>query len=99
MTELDAHQLRLATKNVKAVLHRLVAERGPIDIDSIYEAIERDPTCTAWRRHFWESCPHTGPKGAVQAEWKHKIRTFLQSREKGKKIYAFDKSKGWRVLK
>ena len=52
--------------------------------------IEKDPECTAWRKHFWKSS-----KWAVQAEWKHKIRTYLQTRVNGKKIYKLERDKGW----
>ncbi len=94
MTEsgLDIHQLRLLTKTVRSKLHEIVATRGPIDIEEIYQEIEANPACAPWRKHFWESS-----KWAVQSEWKHKIRTQLQTRDKGKKLYAFTKGEGWRV--
>ena len=94
MPETESHQLRLMTKAVRAALHRIVSERQPIDIEAIYEEIEKDPSCTPWRKHYWQSS-----KWAVQAEWKHKIRTYLQARDGGKKVYAYEKDKGWVVVK
>ena len=96
MTEgaLDPHQLRLLTKKVRERLHQIVVQNQPVDIETIYMEIEKDAECTPWRKHYWESS-----KWAVQAEWKHKIRTYLQARDKGKKLYAFDKVKGWSVAK
>jgi predicted secreted protein len=89
---LDAHQLRLLTKKVRDALQRIVTEKQPIDIEDIYLEIERDDTCTPWRKHYWQSS-----KWAVQAEWKHKIRTYLQARDKGRKLFKYVKGEGWKL--
>lgn len=92
MTEgtLSAHELKILTKKVRAILHDIIVENEPISIEEVYERIERSDECAPWRRHYWESS-----KWAVQSEWKHKIRTYLQARDRGKKIYIFVKGKGW----
>ncbi|NUP88270.1 MAG: hypothetical protein HUU25_00460 [Candidatus Sumerlaeia bacterium] len=94
MAEQESHQVRLWTKAVRASLHRIVSEKQPIDIEEIYTEIEKDPACTPWRKHYWQSS-----KWAVQAEWKHKVRTYLQAREGGKKQYTYEKGVGWRLVK
>jgi len=91
--ELNAHQLRLLTKRVRERLHKIVEEKQPVDIEEIYMEIEKDAECTPWRKHYWESS-----KWAVQAEWKHKVRTYLQARDKGRKIFKFEKGSGWSLV-
>ncbi len=89
---LDAHSLRILTKRVRDRLHRIISERQPVSIEEIYSEIERDSDCAPWRKHYWESS-----KWAVQSEWKHKIRTYLQARDKGKKLYVYERDMGWKL--
>jgi hypothetical protein len=91
--QLDPHKLRIITREVREKLHEIIEQRQPISIEDIYLEIERDDKCAPWRRHYWESS-----KWAVQSEWKHKIRTYLQARDKGKKLYVFEKGVGWRLV-
>jgi hypothetical protein len=92
-TQISSHELRILTKAVRMKLHEIVSDQAPVDIETIYEEIGRDPDCAQWRKHYWESS-----KWGIQSEWKHKIRTYLQARDKGKKLYVFKKGEGWSLV-